>query len=85
MGSARTKSQRERPLRVLNLETGTLSLEDVLMILNSNRTRRRTQKDVHVTVWTQQMSRRLTTAFKTPLVMGFPCVTESAYVCARHD
>ena len=69
MGGARAKSQRERPLRMLNRGTGAPGVGDVSTPSNSNRARRRTQKEVHGVVRTRPTSGRLTAALKTPRVM----------------
>ena len=71
MGGVRAKFQRERPLRVLNRGTGAPSVGDVSTPSNSNRARRRTQKEVHGAVRTQPASGRLRVALKTPRVMNF--------------
>ena len=69
MGGARAKSQRERPLRVLNRGTGAPGVGDVSTPSNSNRARRRTQMEVHGAVRRRPASGRLTAALKTPRVM----------------
>ena len=69
MGAARAKSQRDRPLRALNRGTGAPGVGDVSTPSNSNRARRRTQKEVHGAVRTRPASGRLTAALKTPRVM----------------
>ena len=71
MGGARAKSQRERPLRVLNRGTGAPGVGDVSTPTNSNRARRRTNKEVHGAVRTRPASGRLRAALKTPRVMNF--------------
>ena len=53
MEAARAKSQRDRPLRVLNQGTGAPGVGDVSTPSNSNRARRRTQKEVHGAVRTR--------------------------------
>ena len=70
MEAARAKSQRDRPLRVLNQGTGTPGVGDVSTPSNSNRARRRTQTGIHGTVRTRPASGRLTAALKTPRVMS---------------
>jgi hypothetical protein len=70
MGGARAKSQRERPLRVLNRGTGAPGVGDVSTPSNSNRAGRRTQKEVHGAVRTRPASGRLRAALKTPRVMN---------------
>jgi len=82
MGGARAKSQRKRPLRVLNRSTGAPGVEDVSTPPNSNRARRRTQKEVHGVVRTRPTSARLTMATKTPRVMTSRA--ESVQAHARH-
>jgi hypothetical protein len=71
MYGARAKSQRERPLRVLNQGTGAPGVGDVSTPSKSNRARRRTQEEVHGAVRTRPASESLTTALKTPRVMNF--------------
>ena len=70
MGGARAKSHGERPLRVLNRGTGAPGVGDVSTPTNSNRKRRRTQKEVHGAVRTRPASGRLTAALKTPRVVS---------------
>jgi len=65
MGAARAKSQRDRPLRVLNRGTGAPGVGDVSTPSNSNRARRRTQKEVHGAVRTRPASERLRNSEKT--------------------
>ena len=60
VGAARAKSQRDRELRVLNRGTGAPGVGDVSTPSNSNRARRRTQKEVHGAVRTRPASGRLT-------------------------
>ena len=71
MSDARAKSRRKRPLRELNRGTGRPGVEDVSTPAISNRSRRRTQKEVHGSVRTRPTSARLTTASKTPGVMSY--------------
>ena len=85
MGAARAKSQRDRPLRVLNRGTGAPGVEDVSTPSNSNRKRRRTQEEVHGAVRARPATGRLTMVHKTPRVMNFhalpsPCRPEVATV-----
>ena len=65
MGGARAKSYGERPLRVLNRRTGAPGVGDVSTPSNSNRARRRTQKEVHGAVRTRPASERLRNSEKT--------------------
>ena len=71
MGAARAKSQRDRPLRVLNRGTGAPGVGDVSTPSNSNRKRRRTQEEVHGAVRARPATGRLTMVHKTPRVMNF--------------
>ena len=71
MGGARAKFQRKQPLGVLNRGTGAPGVEDVSTPSNSNRARRRTQKEVHGAVRTRSTSARITMASKTPSVMSY--------------
>ena len=64
MGGARAKFQRKQPLGVLNRGTGAPGVEDVSTPSNSNRARRRTQKEVHGAVRTRPASGRLTAALR---------------------
>ena len=68
MGAARAKFQRDRPLRALNRGTGAPGVGAVST--NSNRKRRRTQKEVRGAVRTRPASGRLTAALETPRVMS---------------
>ena len=65
MEAARAKSQRDRPLRVLNQGTGTPGVGAVSTPSNSNRARRRTQKEVHGAVRKRPASERLRNSEKT--------------------
>ena len=56
MVAARAKSQHGRPLRVLNRGTGAPGVGDVSTPSNSNRARRRMQKEVHGAVRTRPAS-----------------------------
>jgi len=70
IGGVSAKFQRKQPLGVLNRGTGAPCVEDVSTPSNSNRARRRTQKEVHGAVRTRPTSTRLTMASKTPSVMS---------------
>ena len=71
MGDARAKFQRKQPLRELNRGTAAPGVEDVSTPANSNRARRRTQKEVHGAMRTRPSSARLTMASKTTSVMSY--------------
>ena len=70
VGGARTKSQREWPIRVLNQGIGSPGVGDVSTPSKSKRARRRTQKEVHSAVRTRLSSVRRTAALKTPVVLN---------------